>query len=128
MIGALLTGGVTFRRVASLQHLGLAAGCGLLVGVLVLALPAPELAEVVHRKLVTLLGGALAVPLVAALVTADRRGGYEALAGSRPVSSPAWVAGRRVPQNCPSVGCSSNPSDRPRPLRSSLTTALWDTR
>lgn len=94
MIGALLTGGVTFRRVVGLRHVGLAVAAGALCGVLVFALPSPELVVSVHDKLVTVVGAAVAVPLVAALVAGDRSGGYEALAGVRPISSLALASGR----------------------------------
>ena len=96
MIGALLTGGVTFRRVVRPTHLLLAAGTGLLAGLLVLALPSDELAVSVHQGLVTVLGAVVAVPLVAAVVSSDRLGGYEALSGVRPITSPAWMAGRML--------------------------------
>ncbi len=93
-----LVAGATFRRMLGLRSLLLAAGFGLVVGLLVLGLPSPELAEDVYEVLLLLFGAVLILPLMAGLPTADRAGGYEALVGLRPISSLAWVVGRFVGQ------------------------------
>ena len=98
MIGLALVAGSTFRRMLGLRALILAAGLGLVTGLLVLALPAPDLARDVYELLLLLFGAVLVLPLMAGLPTSDRAGGYEALCALRPISSGAWAVGRLVGQ------------------------------
>jgi hypothetical protein len=90
----LLVASITFRRLATLRALLAAAALGALAGLLTLGLPSPALVERVFPLLVVLFASLLVLPLVAALPTGDRRGGYEQLQGSRPLASLSWAAGR----------------------------------
>lgn len=95
-MGAVLAAGVTLRRMLGLRALLLALLGGVLCGLIVLGLPAPGFVVPVFRGTVTALAAALVLPSVAGLLTSDRQGGYELLAGLRPVSSLTWTAGRAL--------------------------------
>ena len=96
MLSALLVAGTSFRRVATLRALLLVVAGGALAGLLTLALPSPALVREVFLVLVSLFAALLVLPQAAAFCTGDRRGGYEALQGARPVTSVAWALGRLV--------------------------------
>lgn len=94
IVFGLLAAGASFRRLVALRNLALAAGAGLLAGLALLGLPAPELVRPAYVVLVCALGGALVLPLAASIPAGDRACGYEQLVGARPIASPALALGR----------------------------------
>jgi len=93
-LSTLLGAAITFRRLLTWRALLLAATAGLLAGALTLGLPSPALVPRVFPLLVLCFSALLVLPLVAALPTSDRRSGYEALQGARPLGSLGWASGR----------------------------------
>lgn len=96
MIGAVISGGITLRRMLRVRNAVFAAGAGALTGAVVLGLPTDALVHEVFGGLVTALAAILVLPVTAGLLAGDRRGGYESLAGLRPVSSAVWTLGRAL--------------------------------
>ena len=83
-----------YLRLAGLRSLALAALTGATVGALALGVPAPDLAAEVFGGLLFVAAALLLLPVAAGLATDDRRGGYEWLQATRPLSSAAWGLGR----------------------------------
>lgn len=94
MIAAAIIAGGVFRRVLTLRALGLASAVGVVAGLLVAGVPAPDVAADLLTPLVTVFAALVVLPLVAGLPTGDRRGGLELVVAMRPVSSLSWTAGR----------------------------------
>lgn len=84
----------SLRRVAGPAGVGLALLAGLLGGLCLRGLPAPELVPEAHALFVLVFGALLGIPLAASLPTAERAAGTESLTAVRPIGSPAWVGGR----------------------------------
>lgn len=94
MIGAAIIAGGVFRRVLTLRALVLAAGAGVVAGLLAVGIPAPGLAADALTTIVAVFAALVVLPLVAGVPTSDRRGGLEQLVALRPISSLSWTAGR----------------------------------
>jgi hypothetical protein len=94
MLGFAIITAAAMRRVLSVASVAIAVSVGALAGLLVLGLPDAELAAEIFGGLLAVLAAILVLPLVAGMVTAERRGGYEQLVAMRPISSLKWTLGR----------------------------------